>query len=73
MKKKLQEFAKKEQEVIQENKISRKEAIKKTGYIAISAATAMILLGSPKTASASPAPPPSNPPSKGSRGPWKSK
>lgn len=73
MKRKLQENAKKELEVIQEKKISRKEAIKKTGYIAISAATTMILLGTPKTASASPAPPPSNPPPSGGHGPWKKK
>ena len=75
MKRKFQEIAKKELEVLQEKKISRKDAIKKTGYIAISAATMMILLGTPKTASASPAPPRSNPPtnapSGGVHGPWK--
>jgi len=71
MKKELQEIAKKELEVLQEKKISRKEAIKKTGYIALSAATTMILLGTPKTASASPAPPPSCPkPGGGGHGPW---
>lgn len=36
--------------------ITRKEAIKKTGLIAASAATAMILLGSPKAQACSPAP-----------------
>ena len=72
MKNKLQKIAKKELEVFQEKKISRKEAIKMTGYIALSAATTMILLGTPKTASASPAPPPQSPPSGGGgRGPWK--
>jgi len=75
MENKLQEIAKKEMEALQEKKISRKEAIKKAGYFAISAATTMILLGTPKTASASPAPPPTNnPPSNGGNknsGLWK--
>lgn len=38
--------------------ISRKEAIKKTGFMAVSAATMMILLNSPAKANTSPAPPP---------------
>jgi hypothetical protein len=39
--------------------ISRKEAIKKTGYIALSAATMMLLLNKPnKAVASSPAPPP---------------
>ena len=45
---------------LSDNKITRKEAIKKTGYIAVSAATMMILLGSPKKAQAS-SPAPVNP------------
>jgi hypothetical protein len=57
---------------IDEKKISRKEAIKKTGYIALSAATMMILLGTPKTASASPPAPRSNPapPPEKKQSPW---
>ena len=73
MKKKIVEIAKKELEVSQEKKISRKEAIKKTGFIALSAATMMMLLKSPAQASTSPAappPPPANSPS-GGHGPWK--
>jgi len=56
---------------IDEKRISRKDAIKKTGYIALSAATMMILLGTPKTASASPAPRsnPAPPPEK-KQSPW---
>ena len=39
--------------------MNRKEAIKKTGYIALSAATMMLLLSKPDNAmAASPAPPP---------------
>jgi hypothetical protein len=39
--------------------ISRKEAFKKTGYIALSAATMMLLLNKPdKAVASSPAPPP---------------
>jgi hypothetical protein len=39
--------------------ISRKEALKKTGYIALSAATMMLLLNKPdKAVASSPAPPP---------------
>lgn len=52
---------KNEQNPIAENtgeKISRKEAIRKAGYYGVSAATLMILLGTPKTAAASPASPP---------------
>lgn len=42
-----------------EDNLSRKEALKKAGYYAATAAGMMILLGSPKTSiSASPAPPP---------------
>jgi hypothetical protein len=38
--------------------ISRKDAIKKAGYMAVSAATMMILLNSQAEAHSSPAPPP---------------
>lgn len=42
-----------------ERTMDRKEAIKKTGYIALSAATMMLLLSKPDNAmAASPAPPP---------------
>ena len=59
-------------------KISRKEAIKKAGYIAVSAATMMILLNTNAEAHGSPecAPPPkfepkNDPCGGGKRGPWK--
>lgn len=42
-----------------EMQMSRKEAIKKTGYLALSAATMMLLLNSPAKALSSPASPPS--------------
>lgn len=74
MENRLQEVANKELEALQIKKITRKEAIKKAGYIAVSAATTMILLGTPKTASASPAPPPceTKPNNSGqNHGPWK--
>jgi hypothetical protein len=66
-----------------ENKITRKEAIKKAGFMAASAATMMILLSSPNQASGrgpgtsptAPAPPPErrpqNDPCSGPKGPWK--
>ena len=72
MKNKLQELARKELDVPQEKKISRKEAIKKTGYMAVSAATMMILLSSPSQAQSSqPAPPPDKPSTPSGGGPWK--
>jgi hypothetical protein len=59
MKKKMEEIAKKTIADLEEKKISRKQAIKKTGYIALSAATMMMLLSNPaKAAQASMAPPP---------------
>ena len=59
MKKKIHEIASDEIKGLKERKISRKEAIKKTGYIVASAATMMILLSNPnKAQAASPAPPP---------------
>lgn len=59
MKNIVQEIAKKELVAISEKKISRKEAIKKTALITVSAATMMMLLSSPnKAQAASPAPPP---------------
>ena len=45
-------------EVDVKNKISRKKAFSKMGYIAISAATTMMLLSVPKAAHASPLAPP---------------
>lgn len=73
MKKKIVEIAKKEIEDINVKKISRKEAIKKTGYMAVSAATMMILLNSPKAQASSdaPAPPPECPNKSNGGGPWK--
>lgn len=57
---------------MKENMISRKEAIKKTGYMAFSAATMMILLSSPSQAQASrPAPPPPTSSSPSGGGIWK--
>jgi len=50
---KITEIAKKTVTDIANKPISRKEAIKKTGYIAISAATMMLLLNSPAQASSS--------------------
>ncbi len=50
MEEKMKEIAKKEMINFAEKKISRKEAIKKTGYIAASAATMMVLLSSPSQA-----------------------
>jgi len=48
-------------EVTKKRSINRKEAIKKTGYIALSAATMMLLVSKPSKAnggpSSSPAPP----------------
>jgi len=60
MKNKIKEIARKKITDLEEKKITRKEAIKKTGYIAVSAATMMILLSNPEKAQAqtsSPAPP----------------
>ena len=58
MKNNIQKVAKKELEAITEKKITRKEAIRKSGYIALSAATMMLLLSNPEKAqAASPAPP----------------
>ncbi len=50
MKNEMVEIAKKEIANFGEKKISRKEAIKRTGYIAASAATMMILLSNPAQA-----------------------
>ena len=53
MKTQIVEITKKAVGDIANKPISRKEAIKKTGYIAVSAATMMILLNSPAQASTS--------------------
>ena len=61
MKKKIEEIAKEKMDEPNGQLISRKEAIKKVGYIAVSAATMMILLSNPDKAQAaetSAAPPP---------------
>ena len=59
MKKDIKEVTTENQDKNSGQKITRKEAIKKAGYIAVSAATMMILLSSPNKAqagTASPAP-----------------
>lgn len=51
--------------------ITRADALKKVGYIAVSAATMMILLGKPNQAFASPEDPPTrNGPASPSKGIW---
>ena len=47
MKKEVQKETKPISEEVSDKNISRKEAIKKTGYVALSAATMMLLLSSP--------------------------
>jgi hypothetical protein len=57
MKKEIEENTKGKVADLRDKKITRKEAIRKSGYIAVSAATMMILLGSAQKAHASsPAP-----------------
>jgi hypothetical protein len=72
MEKKIEATTEKKNVDMKETKISRKEAIKRTGYIAISAATMMVLLSSPSQAQGSaPAPPPKGPSKQGGGGIWK--
>ena len=54
MKEEIEKLAKKTVADIANKPISRKEAIVKTGYIAVSAATTMLLLSSPKAHATSP-------------------
>mgnify|MGYP000858128948 CR=1 FL=1 len=56
--KEMEKLAKKAVDDGSNKSISRKEAIKKAGYMAVSAATMMILLNSQAEAHTSPAPPP---------------
>jgi hypothetical protein len=57
-----QKKTKKNNEEKPKQPIDRKEAIRKTGYIALSAATMMILLSKPdKAVASSPSPPPTWP------------
>jgi hypothetical protein len=65
MKKKVEEIAL--EKMIEPNGklITRKEAIKKTAYIAVSAATMMILLSNPLKGHAAEASPPQAPPNLG--------
>jgi hypothetical protein len=78
MENKIEKIAKTEIENFDTKKISRKDAIKRTGYIAASAATMMILMSNPSQAgpagspnSARPAPPPKKDDGNhGGRGPW---
>lgn len=53
MKKEITSLANKTASDLVNKPISRKEAIKKTGYIAVSAATMMLLLNTPAQASTS--------------------
>ena len=52
MKKKIEEIANEKIADLKGKKITRKEAIKKSGYMAVSAATMMILLSNPNKAMA---------------------
>lgn len=63
MKDKIEEMANAKAADPKDKKITRKEAIKKTGYMAVSAATMLILLSNPNRAQAqtSPAPTPAWP------------
>jgi hypothetical protein len=76
MEKKIVEIAKKEIENFDTKKISRKDAIKRTGYIAASAATMMILLSKssqadrPDTSQCAP-PPEKKDGDRGGSGIWK--
>ena len=58
MEKKIGQVAKKEIENFETKKISRKDAIRRTGYIAASAATMMILLSKSSQANTSQCAPP---------------
>ena len=78
MEKKIGQVAKKEIENFDSKKISRKDAIRRTGYIAASAATMMLLLSTSSQAgprTSQPAPPPArepkNDPCAGRQSPWK--
>jgi hypothetical protein len=80
MENKFKEIAKKEIENFGEKKISRKDAIKRTGYMAVSAATMMILLSNsaqadgrgsaPSTSKCAPPPNKSDGNHGGGGGPW---
>ena len=59
MKKRIEEIANEKMAEPNGEILTRAQALKKVGYIAVSAATMMILLSKPNTAAAaSPAPPP---------------
>lgn len=61
MEKKIEKIVSEKLIDLKAKKMTRKEAIRKSGYIAVSAATMMILIGSPNKAQAgSPTPPPLN-------------
>ena len=62
MKKKIETSPDEETAEPKQKIISRKEALKKTAYIAVSAATMMILLSNPQRAIAAVASPPAPPP-----------
>jgi hypothetical protein len=77
MKKQIVENKKKQGTEIDGKMISRKEAIKKTGYMAVSAATMMLLLSSPAVANgphaSEPAPCPGTQKPNNGGGIWKKK
>ena len=52
MKKKIEEIEKEKDAGLKGKKITRKEAFKKAGYLAVSATTTMILLSNPNKANA---------------------
>lgn len=54
MKREIEEIANNTVEEPGHKKITRKEVLKKSGYFALTAATMMILLSTPKKAAASP-------------------
>ncbi|HEY3388211.1 MAG TPA: hypothetical protein VGK38_01465 [Prolixibacteraceae bacterium] len=58
MKKKIVEIEIEKDRGLKGKKITRKEAFKKAGYIAVTAATTMILLSNPNKAQATSAAPP---------------
>ncbi len=74
MKKEITNLAKKTASDLATKPISRKEAIKKTGYMAVSAATMMLLLNDPARAGVQCSTEPPKPPTGGGGhhggGPW---
>jgi len=61
MKKEIKDIATENQNENNDKKITRKEALRKTGYLALSVATTMILLSNPLKAQADSSPAPVDP------------